>query len=84
MVAGSGISLLSAWAAGVVLVTNRTDSPEARMRHGFLAMVTRLAVVVVLGAAAVASGELDRTPLLVWLGVAYVALLPLEVRLAIL
>ena len=49
----------------------------------FLAALIRLAVVVVFGAAAALSGLLARQPLLFWIGVAYVALLPLEVRLAI-
>ena len=51
---------------------------------GVPAMVVRLAVVVVLGMAAALSGELARQPLLFWIGTAYVALLPLEVKLAIL
>jgi hypothetical protein len=38
----------------------------------------------VLGMAAALSGELTRQPLLFWIGTAYVALLPLEVKLAIL
>jgi hypothetical protein len=54
------------------------------MQRGFLAMVVRLAVVVVLGMAAALSGELARQPLLFWIGAAYVVLLPLEVKLAIL
>jgi hypothetical protein len=53
------------------------------MQRGFLAMVVRLTVVVVLGAAAVFGGEFARAPLLLWIALAYVALLPLEVRLAI-
>jgi hypothetical protein len=84
MAAGCGISLLSAALAGWLLIAVQADSPEARMRRGFLAMVVRLAVVVALGMAAALSGELARQPLLFWLGAAYVALLPLEVKLAIL
>ena len=48
------------------------------------AMFVRLAVVLVLGLAAALSGEFARSPLLFWMATAYVALLPLEVRLAIL
>jgi hypothetical protein len=84
MLAGCGISLLSAALAGWLLILVPADTPEARMQRGFLAMVVRLAVVVVLGLAAALSGELARQPLLFWIGTAYVALLPLEVRLAIL
>ena len=84
MVAGCAISLLSAALAGWLLIVVAAETPEARMQRGFLAMVIRLAVVAVLGLAAALSGELARQPLLFWIGAAYVALLPLEVKLAIL
>jgi ABC-type uncharacterized transport system permease subunit len=84
MAAGCAISLLSAMLAGGLLIVVSGETPEARMQRGFLAMVVRLAVVVVLGMAAALSGELARQPLLFWIGTAYVALLPLEVKLAIL
>ena len=84
MLAGCAISLLSAALAGWLLILVPAETPEARMQRGFLAMVVRLTVVVVLGMAAALSGELARQPLLFWIGTAYVALLPLEVRLAIL
>ena len=83
MLAGCAISLVSAALAGGLLIVVSAETPEGRMQRGFLAMVVRLAVVVVLGAAAL-SGELARQPLLFWIGTAYVALLPLEVKLAIL
>ncbi len=83
MVAGCAISLAGAAAAGWLLVAMRAETPAARMQTAFLAMVVRLAVAVVLGLAAALSGEMARMPLLFWLAVSYVALLPLEVRLAI-
>ena len=84
MVAGCAISLLSAALAGWLLIVVSGETAEARMQRGFLAMVVRLAVVVAIGMAAALSGEIARQPLLFWIGTAYVALLPLEVRLAIL
>ena len=84
MAAGCAISLVSAALAGGLLIAVSAGTPEARMQRGFLAMVVRLAVVVVLGLAAALSGEVARQPLLFWIGTAYVALLPLEVKLAIL
>jgi hypothetical protein len=84
MLAGCAISLLSAALAGWLLIVVSVDTPEARMQRGFMAMVVRLVVVVALGTAAALSGELARQPLLFWIGTAYVALLPLEVKLAIL
>jgi hypothetical protein len=83
MIAGSSIGFVSAALAGWLLVLVGAETPEGRMRRSFLAMVVRLSVVVVLGAAAVFSGEFARVPLVFWIGTAYVALLPLEVRLAI-
>ena len=84
MAAGCGIGLVSAALAGGLLVVLGGETPEARMRRAFLAMVVRLAAVVAFGLAAALSGAVPRQPLLFWIGTAYVALLPLEVRLAIL
>jgi hypothetical protein len=84
MAAGCAISLLSAALAGGLLIVVGAETPEARMQRGFMAMVVRLAVVALLGAAAALSGELARQPLLFWIATAYVALLPVEVKLAIL
>jgi hypothetical protein len=83
MMAGCAISLVSAALAGWLLIVVGAETPEARMQRGFLAMVVRLAVVVVLGIAAALSGDVARQPLLFWIGTAYVVLLPLEVKLAI-
>ena len=83
MVAGCGISLVSAALAGWLLTAVGAETPQARMQRGFLAMVVRLAVVIVLGLAAALSGEFARAPLLFWMATSYVVLLPLEVRLAI-
>jgi hypothetical protein len=83
MAAGCLVSLVSAAMAALVLVAMPADTPTARMQRASLAMTVRLAVVVLLGAAAVFSGGLARAPLLFWLAASYVALLPFEVRLAI-
>lgn len=83
MAAGCAIGLVSAALAGALLVAVGAETPNAKMQRAFLAMAIRLAVVVVLGAAATLSGVLHRMPLLFWLATTYVLLLPLEVRLAI-
>ncbi len=83
MTAGCLIGLASAALAGWVLVAVDAPTPNGRMQRAFLAMAVRLAVVVALGAAAALSGALAESPLLFWLATSYVALLPLEVRLAI-
>jgi hypothetical protein len=83
MVVGCLISLTSAGVAAWLLVTANNAAPTARMQNAFRAMFVRLAVVAVLVVAAALGGTLARMPLLFWVAASYVALLPLEVRLAI-
>ena len=83
MVVGCAVSLAAAALAGWLVVATPAASPAARMQRALLAMMVRLAIVVVLGAAAVLSGVFARMPLLFWLATTYVVLLPLEVKLAI-
>ena len=83
MFAGCAIGLMSAALAGLLLVAMGAETPEAKMKRSFLAMTGRLAVVVGLGAAAALSSVFPTQPLLLWIGISYVVLLPLEVRLAI-
>lgn len=83
MAAGCGISLVAAALAGWLLTAIAAETPQARMQRSFLAMIVRLVVVAVLGVAATLSGAFAKTPLLFWMAAAYVALLPLEVKLAI-
>lgn len=83
MLVGCLISLTSAAVAAWLLVGADNTAPTARMKNAFRAMVVRLVVVAVLGLAAALSGALAQMPLLFWVATSYVALLPLEVRLAI-
>lgn len=83
MLVGCLIGLASAGVAAWLLVASDNTEPAARMQTAFRAMVVRLVVVTVLGLAAVLGGTLAQMPLLFWVAASYVALLPLEVRLAI-
>ena len=83
MAVGCAISLAAAAMAGWLVLATPATTPVARMQRAFLAMTVRLAMVVVLGVAAVLSGAFPRMPLLFWLATTYVVLLPLEVKLAI-
>ena len=83
MLVGCLIGLTSAGVAAWLLVAANNTAPGARMQVAFRAMVVRLVVVAVLGLAAVLGGTLAQMPLLFWVATSYVALLPLEVRLAI-
>ncbi len=83
MIAGCLIGWIAALAAGWPLAARSEKTPLARMQTALLAMGVRIAVVAALGAAAAFSGMLARAPLLFWLAASYMALLPLEVKLAI-
>jgi Ca2+/H+ antiporter len=83
MLVGCAIGFLSAAFAGFLIVSVPGDSPEAKMKRSFMAMAARLAAVIVLGAAAVLSGMFPTAPVLLWMAIAYMALLPLEVKLAL-
>ena len=83
MAVGCGISLVSAALAGWLTTTIDGSTAEGRMRRGMFAMFARLGIVIALSVAAVLSGEFAQRPLLFWMAAAYMALLPLEVRLAI-
>ena len=83
MIAGSGISLLSAAMSGWLMTLVDGSTPEGRMRRGMFAMLARLGIVIALTVAAALSGQFQIRPLLFWMAMAYLALLPLEVRFAI-
>jgi hypothetical protein len=83
MFAGCAISLVSAALAGWLTTMIDGSMPEGRMRRGMFAMFARIGIVMALSVAAVLSGEFLQRPLLFWMATAYMALLPLEVRLAI-
>ena len=83
MVAGCGISLMTTVLSAWMMTQVDGSTPEGRMRRGMFAMFARLGLVIALSAAAVLSGEFQVRPLLFWMAAAYLALLPLEVRLTI-
>jgi hypothetical protein len=83
MAVGVLCSLAAALLAGWLLVSAQPATPTARMRLAMFAMSVRVASVLVLGLAAALSGVVARAPLLLWLALSYVVLLPLEVMLAL-
>lgn len=83
MILGCAVSLAAATAAGLLVALMPGREPMDRMKRAMLAMLVRLGVVVVLGTLAVVDGAFATSPLLVWMAVAYAALLPLEVRFAL-
>ena len=68
MVAGCVISLVSAALAGWLLIVVGAETPKPGCSAAFLAMVVRLAVVVVLGTRRRSAESSQRQPLLFWIG----------------
>ena len=83
MLIGGGIGFAGAALAGIVIASAGPKTPVDRLRVMSYGMAVRLVTAVVLGAAALSFGGRARTPLLLWLAISYVALLPLEVKLAV-
>ena len=84
MVAGCAISLLSAALAGWLLTGVSADTPRSRMQRGVPGDGCQAGGRRRAGSRGGAQRRICEVPLLFWLAMAYMALLPLEVRLAIL
>lgn len=80
---GCGISLVAALGSGWVIVraADRSEQPPALAAFG--AMGLRLGVTVILVLAVALIGAVPVEPLLIWVGVSYLALLALETRFAV-
>ena len=83
MIAGCAIGALASAAGGIPFVRRRATGPAANLAAMMISMMLRLAVVIALGAVAVLSGGLEKTPLLLWIAISYVALLGVDVRYAL-
>lgn len=84
MIAGCVIGVLASALGGIPVALGRgATDPAKRLSSMMLAMGLRLVVVVAIGAAASFSGEFPRVPLLLWIGISYVALLAVDTRYAV-
>ena len=87
MLAGCAIGALASAAGGIPIARGaRRGSaidPAGSLAATMTSMALRLAVVIVLGTAAVLSGELARKPLLLWIAISYMALLAVDVQYAL-
>jgi hypothetical protein len=83
MIAGCVIGALASAAGGIPVARGRkATDPAGRLNAMLFSMLLRLVVVVGLGAAALAGG-FERKPLLLWIGISYLALLAVDVRYAV-
>jgi hypothetical protein len=81
MIAGCVIGVLaSAVGAVPVALGRRPDAKPAPLEGMLVSMALRFATVLALGLAAGLSGWFESRSLLLWIGLAYVAQLPLDVR----
>lgn len=81
MAAGCGVSFLASGVGGLPLFFRREGAMP--VFTAFASMGLRLLVVVALGTAAALSGRFPPRPLLLWLALAYVALLAVDTVYAV-
>lgn len=85
LLVGCGVSLASALVGGLVIVRTRMyggEGPQA-LFSALKAMGLRLVVLLGLGVATALSGAVALKPFLLWTGISYLALLPVETRYAL-
>jgi hypothetical protein len=81
LLAACAVSWAASALGGVALL--RARGAEARMRAALAATGLRLAVVAAGAGLLLASGAVPRTPLLVWLGLSYIAQLAVDTWYAV-
>jgi len=75
MLAGCGVCLTASWCGGLPIVLTKKMTNATVINAALGSMLARLMAVLMFGAMAVFSGWFERTPLLVWIGIGYVAML---------
>ncbi len=75
MLAGCAVCLLASWCGGLPIVLTRNMTSAAIVNAALGSMLARLVAILVFGTITVLSGWFERTPLLVWIGIGYVAML---------
>jgi len=83
MAAACGICLTASVLGAVPIVLARGWEAARRLTAVLGAMALRLALVLLLGAAAALSGLIETPPLLIWLAVAHAGLLVADTRFAL-
>jgi hypothetical protein len=78
MVAGCAASVLASLGAGLVAVQGVGADAAGRLKIVLASMLVRFGLALVLALAMVLSGYFERTPLLIWLAISYMALLVID------
>jgi len=81
MIAGCVVGVLASAVGAMPVALGRRRGPQTAPLQGMLvSMALRLVTVLVLGLATGLAGWFETRPLLLWIGLGYVAQLPLDVR----
>jgi hypothetical protein len=84
LVAGCVVGVLASLVGGLpVLFARRDPTPAERLNRMLFGLALRFGVAAGLGLAAALSGWFARDPLLLWVGISYLALLPVDTRFAL-
>lgn len=83
MIAGCGVSLVASWIGAIPIGLARRKGGKTPMQAILVSMMIRFGVVAGLAIAAALSGFFKPAPLLVWVGISYVVLLPVDTLYAI-
>lgn len=83
LLVGCLIGALGSALGGLVVALRRGGTPADRLNSVLMAMLARLGTVAALGAAAVLSGQFERTALLLWIAISYAALLVVDTMYAL-
>ena len=82
MVAGCALGVVASAVGAVPIALARAGTPSDRLTAMLASMGLRLLVLFALGFAAVLSGWFERRPLLIWIGIGYLAQLVVDTRYA--
>ncbi len=75
MLGGCAVCLAASWCGGLPMVLTKNMSKATVINAALGSMLARMMAAMMFGALAVFSGWFERSPLLVWIGIGYVAML---------
>lgn len=84
MIAGCVVGVLASLLGGLPVLWGRPDpTPAERLNRMLFGLALRFGAALGLGLAAALSGWFERGPLLLWVGISYLVLLPVDTRFAV-
>lgn len=83
MAAGIAVSLIGSWAGALPVALSRAKGPSGAGSLVLAGMLVRFVVVLGLALSIALSGQVDRAPFLIWVGLAYLILLVADTHYAL-